>query len=79
MVFIIILSFAAFYNVINLTQIDNEEDQYIPEHTGSGVFLDSVITIYLLGAMGDFDSGLYEVGYNKYMAIAMFLLATFMI
>ena len=41
--------------------------------------MDSVISIYLLGAMGDFDSGQYEVGYNKYVAIGMFLLATFLI
>ena len=79
MVFIIIISFAAFFFIINRTQIDHEEDEYIPEITGAGKFIDSLISIYLLGAMGDFDSGQYQVGYNKYMAIAMFLLATFII
>ena len=57
MVFIIIISFAAFFFIINRTQIDDEEDEYIPEITGAGKFIDSLISIYLLGAMGDFDSG----------------------
>lgn len=79
MVFIIIISFSTFFYIINTTQVEAEDDEYIPEITGAGKFLDGLISIYLLGAMGDFDSGMYQVGYNKYMAIGMFLLATFII
>ena len=32
-----------------------------------------------MGALGDFDSAIYRVGYDKYFAIGMFLLATFII
>jgi len=32
-----------------------------------------------MGALGDFDSTIYRVGYDKYYAFAMFVLATFII
>lgn len=33
----------------------------------------------MMGALGDFDSTRYRVGYDKYFAMFMFLLATFII
>ena len=33
----------------------------------------------MMGALGDFDSGIYRVGYDRYFAMLMFLLATFII
>jgi len=41
--------------------------------------LDVILSLYLLGALGDFDSGRYKNGYAKYFAFAMFLIATFLI
>ena len=39
--------------------------------------MDAVISIYMLGALGDFDVSTYLAGYEKYSMFAMFLLATF--
>jgi hypothetical protein len=79
MVLIIMVSFSAFFFIINRNQIDAGEDEYVPAITGASVALDSLISVYLLGALGDFDVGMYQAGYNKYVAIGMFLLATFLI
>jgi hypothetical protein len=41
--------------------------------------LDVIISVYMMGALGDFDNQIYRVGYDKYWALGMFLLATFVI
>ena len=57
--FIIMISFASFYYILNNNLIDSQsEDRYIPKITGSDM-MDSLISIYLLGALGDFDVSLY--------------------
>lgn len=33
----------------------------------------------MMGALGDFENTIYRVGYDKYFAMAMFCLATFII
>jgi hypothetical protein len=33
----------------------------------------------MMGALGDFESAIYETGWDRYFAIGMFLLATFFI
>jgi hypothetical protein len=33
----------------------------------------------MMGALGDFDSTVYRMGYDRYFAVGMFLLATFII
>ena len=38
-----------------------------------------LISVYMLGALGDFDSTIYRAGYDKYASSFMFYLATFVI
>jgi hypothetical protein len=33
----------------------------------------------MLGALGDFDTTIYRIGYDRYFATTMFLIATFII
>ena len=40
---------------------------------------DVLVSVYMLGALGDFDSTKYREGPDKYRAMFMFLLATFFI
>ena len=73
------ISFAAFYYILNNNLIDsNSEDRYIPNITGSDM-VDSFISIYLLGALGDFDVTMYQVGSDANYSLIMFVLATFII
>jgi hypothetical protein len=84
MVLIVILAFASYFFVINnnlyFSDLRNDDDEpfvYYESYYGSvGVAL---VSIYLMGALGDFDSGLYTEGSDKYAAFTMFLLATFII
>jgi hypothetical protein len=41
--------------------------------------VDVLISVYMMGALGDFDSEIYRAGWDRYAAMAMFLLATFFI
>jgi hypothetical protein len=85
MVFLIILSFANFFYVIdrNLVKEDTTGaryyDQYLTTPEVNHSIMDVIISVYMMGALGDFDSTRYRVGYDKYFAMAMFLLATFII
>ena len=38
-----------------------------------------LISVYMLGALGDFESPVYREGWDRHAATAMFLLATFFI
>lgn len=78
MVFIIISAFANFFYVINLNQILHQQGEYYDSYTGVRE-VDVVISVYMLGALGDFDSTIYRVGYCKAFALFMFLIATFLI
>lgn len=84
MVFLIILSFANFYYVIDRNLVTTGSDsRYYDNYTSTDEddhsIFDVIISIYMMGALGDFDSAIYRVGYDKYFAIGMFLLATFII
>jgi hypothetical protein len=84
MVLIIILSFANFYYVIDRNLVTTDAgtryyDQYTSTEDVNHSIADVIISIYMMGALGDFDSTIYRVGYDKYFAIGMFLLATFII
>jgi hypothetical protein len=77
--FIIMISFASFYYILNNNLIDSQsEDRYIPKITGSDM-MDSLISIYLLGALGDFDVSLYQHGSDANYSLFMFVVATFII
>jgi hypothetical protein len=52
--------------------------RYYDSYTENPV-LDVIISVYMMGALGDFDNQIYRVGYDKYWALGMFLLATFVI
>lgn len=41
--------------------------------------MDVIISVYMLGALGDFEVGVYKLGYDRYAAMAMFIIATFII
>jgi len=82
MVFLIILSFANFFYVIdrNLTNSGfRYYDQYTSTPDINNSIIDVIISVYMMGALGDFDSNIYRIGYDRYFAMAMFLLATFII
>lgn len=77
--FIIMISFASFYYILNNNLIDSQsEDRYIPKITGSDM-MDSLISIYLLGSLGDFDVSLYQHGSDANYSLFMFVVATFII
>jgi hypothetical protein len=80
MVAIIIFAFGNYFFVINnnLKFGDDPELSYYDSYYGNSVG-DVLVSVYLLGALGDFDSGLYSEGPDKYAAMTMFLLALFII
>ena len=84
MVLIIILSFANFFFVIDRNLVLNfagdrkDSRSYYDTYTESPI-RDVIISVYMLGALGDFDSTVYRKGYDRYFAVLMFLLATFII
>ena len=61
---------------------DAEQKEMVPEYieyiatTMGNIWIDSVLSVYLLGALGDFDVTQYQVGYDKYYALFMFFFAT---
>jgi hypothetical protein len=84
MVLIVILAFASYFFVINnnlyFSDLRNDDDEpYVYYESYYGSVGDALVSIYLMGALGDFDSGLYTEGSDKYAAFTMFLLATFII
>lgn len=83
MVFLIILSFANFFYVIDRNIKGTVDGRYYDQYTSVGdvdnSIIDVIISVYMMGALGDFDSARYRVGYDRYFAMAMFLLATFII
>jgi hypothetical protein len=79
MVLIIIASFANYFYVSSLNlHYSNTEGTYFNDFFDNGV-IDSFVSIYLLGALGDFDGTRYNVGPDKDKASMMFLIATFFI
>lgn len=78
MVFIIINAFANYYYVISKNRELHDAPVYYDSYTNTPP-VDVVISVYMLGALGDFDSTIYRAGYDKYAASIMFYLATFVI
>lgn len=80
MVAIIIFAFGNYFYVINRNlnfESDGKETYYDGFYDNS--IIDVIVSIYLLGALGDFDDQIYKQGSNRYAAMSMFLLATFII
>jgi hypothetical protein len=79
MVAIIISAFANYFYVIqNNLHHEDPEGSYYDSYYGSGLG-DVLVSVYLMGALGDFDPGAYTNGYDRIAAMSMFLLATFII
>lgn len=85
MVFLIICSFANFFYVVDRNMKTTGQGRYYDQYTSDEVndidhsIVDVIISIYMMGALGDFDSTIYRVGYDRYFAFFMFVLATFII
>ena len=77
MVGLITVSFANFFFVAS-KNFKTEEESYLGTFIGSQV-PDSIITIYMLGALGDFDTSVFNQGYMGKQTMIMFILATFSI
>jgi len=79
MVAIIIFSFANFYYIINENLRDSEDEvRYYSDYTGHRI-VDVLISVYMMGALGDFENTIYRNGYDTYWAMGMFNMATFII
>jgi len=83
MVLIILCSYASFLYVANRT-LDLAEtggktqDSYLGEYFNNEV-IDSIISVYMIGALGNFTTDRFRVGDSKYFAMFMFLSATFVV
>jgi len=79
MVLIIVLAFANYFYVANLNlEYSGTGGSYYSEYFDNSV-VDIVVSIYMLGALADFDSTRYNEGPDKNTASFMFLVATFII
>ena len=78
LVLIILISFANFFYIINRNNEEGGSVNYVTEVTGNQ-FLDSILDVYLMGALGAFDPATYQNGYGAKFAIPMLFLATFII
>ena len=78
MVCIIICSFANFFYVINLNLPPSIQyyNAYFGESFG---FANSIVSVYMLGALGDFESSDFAQGYNAKQAMTLLILGTFVI
>lgn len=77
MVAIILISFGSFLYVSNRI-LDDTKNSQLGEYFGNEV-VDSVVSVYMLGALGDFDTGRYKHGNGKHIVMFMFILATFVV
>ena len=82
MVLIIMLSFGNFMFVANNTLEESPgasyiQREYLPKKNFN--FVNSVLSVYMFGALGQFSQQTYIAGYEKYSASAMFILGTFMV
>ena len=75
---IIVISFANFFFIlnINLNDITNGDDTYIPQYTGDFPFINSFLTAYFI-CIGLFDVGSFNKGTDALYIWIMFILATF--
>lgn len=84
MVVIIVVAFANYFYVIqnNLQSCDHEGNCSDASYWGgyySNPIGDTLVSTYMLGALGDFDNEAYAQGPDAKAAMGMFLLATFII
>lgn len=79
MVLIICLAFANYFYIADLNlKYSGTDGNYYNDYFDNSV-VDILISMYMLGALGDFDSTRYKVGPDGDRASMMFLMATFII
>jgi hypothetical protein len=78
LVFIILISFANFFYIINKNNPPDGDVNYVTEITGYS-FLDAILDVYLMGALGAFETSTFQNGFGAKFAIPMLFLATFFI
>ena len=82
MVLIILFSFGSFLVVQNRAlKFDTptkDHDTYIPVYFGNEM-IDSLVSVYMVGALGNFTTDNYKVGPATYFVMFMFLLSTFVV
>ena len=79
MVMIICLAFANYYYIVSLNLEGTGKTYYNPFYGKEHTVTNSIMLVYLMGALGDFSSGDFSEGYNSSSAMSMFVLATFLI
>lgn len=81
MVLVIMVAFGNFMFVANNTLEENPDETYIQRDYVPKLFdlVNSILSVYMFGALGQFSQQTYIVGYEKYSASAMFILGTFMV
>ena len=42
-------------------------------------YIDSVMSVYMIGALGNFTTGRFRIGQMKYYVMFMFMVATFIV
>lgn len=77
MVLVILISFGSFLYVSD-RMLDGTGKSYLGEYFNNKM-VDSVVSVYMLGALSDFDTGRYKVGQARYFVMFMFILATFIV
>lgn len=82
MVILIIMSFSSYFYIVNEnTDKDTHYfgDYFFKDKGEPDDIADVVVSTYMLGALGSFESSIYAKGYNHTQAMNMFVLATFVI
>jgi len=72
------MAFANYFYVANLN-LPPQKQYYKPFYGKNQTVINSIILVYLMGALGDFSSDDFQDGYNATSGMSMFLLCTFMI
>ena len=77
MVLIILTSFGCFLYVCN-RNLTGRKASYLGVYFGNE-FIDSILSIYMIGALGNFTPSRFRTGYGNYFVMFMFLMSTFFV
>jgi hypothetical protein len=58
--------------------LDGTNDTYLGEYFGNAI-IDCVVSVYVIGALGEFITARFRHGPSKYAVMFMFLLSTFFV
>jgi hypothetical protein len=77
MVLIILTSFGCFLYVCN-RNLTGRKATYLGVYFGNE-FVDSILSIYMIGALGNFSPSRFRTGYGSHFVMFMFLMSTFFV